>query len=93
LKLQEGRFGLDTSEKFFVTRVLKPWPRLLREVGDAPSLGTFEVRMDGALSNLTQLKMSLPMAVGWTGWPSEVLSHPKPFRDSKWHVPMQNSGW
>ena len=40
------------------------WNRLPREVGDAPSLETFKVRLDGALSNLILLKMSLLMAGG-----------------------------
>jgi len=38
-------------------RVVKPWNRLPREVVDAPSLETFKARLDGALSNLIQLKM------------------------------------
>ena len=33
-------------------RTVKHWHRLLREVVDAPSLETFKVRLDGALSNL-----------------------------------------
>jgi len=40
-------------------RVMKPWHRLLREAVDAPSLETFKARLDGALSNLMQLRMSL----------------------------------
>jgi len=40
-------------------RVVKHWHRLPREVVDAPSLETFKVRLDGALSNLIQVKMSL----------------------------------
>jgi len=40
------------------------WPRLPREVLDAPSLGTFKVRSDGALSNLIQLEMFLLTAGG-----------------------------
>ena len=48
-------------------RVVKPWHRLLREVGDAPSLETFQVRLDGALSTLSQLKMSL-LTAGGLGW-------------------------
>jgi len=32
-------------------RVVKHWHRLPREVVDAPSLGTFKLRLDGALSN------------------------------------------
>jgi len=45
-------------------RVLKPWPRLPREVGDAPFLEAFKARLDGALSNLGWLKMSLLTAGG-----------------------------
>jgi len=40
-------------------RVVKHWHRLPREVGEAPCLETFQVRLDGALSNLMWLKMSL----------------------------------
>jgi len=45
-------------------RVVKHWHRLPGEVVDAPSLGTFTARLDGALSNLIQLKMSLLAADG-----------------------------
>ncbi|KFM07501.1 hypothetical protein AS27_14702, partial [Aptenodytes forsteri] len=51
-KLKEGRFVLDIRKKFFTLRVVKHWNRLPREVVDAPSLETFKVRLDGALSNL-----------------------------------------
>ncbi|KFW67351.1 hypothetical protein AS28_07746, partial [Pygoscelis adeliae] len=51
-KLKGGRFRLDRRKKFFRLRVVKHWPRLPREVVDAPSLETFQVRLDGALSNL-----------------------------------------
>ncbi|KAK4821999.1 hypothetical protein QYF61_006613 [Mycteria americana] len=51
-KLKEGRFRLDIRKKFFMTRVVKHWNRLPREAVDAPSLETFKVRLDGALSNL-----------------------------------------
>ena len=50
-KLKEGRFRLDLRKKFFTLSVVKPWPRLSREVVDAPSLETFKVRFDGALRN------------------------------------------
>jgi len=51
-KLKEGRCRLDIRKKYFTMRVVKLWNRLPREVGDAPSLETFKVRLDGALSNL-----------------------------------------
>ncbi|KFM06499.1 hypothetical protein AS27_02635, partial [Aptenodytes forsteri] len=51
-KLKGGRFRLDIRKKFFTLRVVKHWNRLPREVVDAPSLETFTVRLDGALSNL-----------------------------------------
>ena len=51
-KLKEGKFRLDRRKKLFTMRVVKHWKRLPREVVDAPSLATFQVRLDGALSNL-----------------------------------------
>jgi len=39
--------------------MVKPWHRLPREVVDAPSLKTFKARLDGALSNLVWVEMSL----------------------------------
>ncbi|KFR02775.1 hypothetical protein Y956_06360, partial [Nipponia nippon] len=51
-KLKEGRFRLDIRKKFFTMRVVRQWNRLPREVVGAPSLETFKVRLDGALSNL-----------------------------------------
>jgi len=39
-------------KKFFTMSVMKHWNELPREVVDAPSLETFKVRLDGALSNL-----------------------------------------
>ncbi|KAK4824098.1 hypothetical protein QYF61_010618 [Mycteria americana] len=51
-KLKEGRFKLDIRKIFFTMRVMKHWHRLPRELVDAPSLETFKVRLDGALSNL-----------------------------------------
>jgi len=63
-KLREGRFRLDTRKKFFTMRVVKHWKRLPREVADAPSLENFKARLDGALSNLVWLKISLLTAGG-----------------------------
>ncbi|KFW65196.1 hypothetical protein AS28_11184, partial [Pygoscelis adeliae] len=51
-KLRGGRHRLDIRKKFFTLRVVKHWNRLPRDVVDAPSLETFKVRLDGALSNL-----------------------------------------
>jgi len=45
-------------------RVGKHWHRLPTEVVDAPSLETFKVRLDQALSNLMQLKSSLLIVGG-----------------------------
>ena len=45
-------------------KVVRHWNRLPREVVDDPSLETFKVRLDEALSNLIQLKMSLLIAGG-----------------------------
>jgi len=46
---------------------------------DAPSLESFKVRLDGALSNLIELKMSLLTAGGWVRWPLKVPSNPNHF--------------
>jgi len=40
-------------------RVAWHWKMLPREVVDSPSLEIFNIRLDGALSNLILLKMSL----------------------------------
>ncbi|KFP19464.1 hypothetical protein Z169_04658, partial [Egretta garzetta] len=51
-KLKQGIFRLDVRKKFFTMRVVKHWNRLPREAVEAPSLETFQARLDGALSNL-----------------------------------------
>ncbi|KFP53095.1 hypothetical protein N323_09273, partial [Cathartes aura] len=51
-KLKEGRFRLDIRKKFFTMRVVKHWNRLPREAVDAPSLETFQARLDRGLSTL-----------------------------------------
>ena len=54
--------------------MVRHWHRLPREVGDTPSLEPFQARLDGALSNLVWLKMSLLTAGGWAGWALQVPS-------------------
>lgn len=44
--------------------VVRHWNRLPIEVAYAPSLETFTARLDGALTNLIRLKMSLLLAEG-----------------------------
>ena len=63
-------------------RVAKPWPRFPREVVIAPSLETFKTRLDGAPSNLTQLKMSLLIAGGLVQTAFKAPFQPKPFYKS-----------
>jgi len=63
-KLKERRFRTDIRKKFFMMGVVKPWHRMPRMVGDAPSLETFRFRLDGALSSLIWLKRSLLIAGG-----------------------------
>jgi len=63
-KVKEGRLRLDTRKKFFRVRVVRHWQRLPRGMIDVPSLETFRARLDGALSNLIQLKLSLLTAGG-----------------------------
>ena len=51
-KLEESRFRLDISKKFFTVKVVRRWNRLPREAVDAPSLEAFKTKLHGALSNL-----------------------------------------
>ncbi|KFQ58890.1 hypothetical protein N334_01243, partial [Pelecanus crispus] len=51
-KLKKNRFRLDIRKKFFTMRVVKHWHRFPIEVVEAPSLATFQARLDGAVSTL-----------------------------------------
>jgi len=64
VKLKESTLRIDLRKKFYTMRVVKQWHRLPREVVDAPHLETFKVRLDGALRNLIEFKMSLLTAGG-----------------------------
>ncbi|KAK4811756.1 hypothetical protein QYF61_005324 [Mycteria americana] len=74
VKLNEGRFRLDIRKKF--------WNRLPREVVDVPSLETSKVKLDGALSNLIQLKMSLLIAGSFTIFSSNSFLFASDFASS-----------
>lgn len=50
-KLKDGRSRLDIMKTFFTMMFVKHCQRLPREVVRAPSLETFKVILDGALSN------------------------------------------
>jgi len=60
--------------------VVKPWPGLPREVVDAPSLETFQARLDGALSNLVEDVHGHCRGLGWMA--SKGPSQPKLSYDS-----------
>lgn len=52
LKLKENRFRLGIKKTHFAMKLVKHRSRLPRgQVEDAPSLETFKVRLDGALSS------------------------------------------
>jgi len=51
-------------KKFFTMRVMKHWNRMPREAVEAPSLETFNTRLEGALSNLAWWKVPLSLAGG-----------------------------
>jgi len=63
-------------------RIVKPWPRLSREVGDAPSLETIKAMLDWALSNLIKVTMSLFTAGGLVWVASNGPFHLQLFYDS-----------
>jgi len=75
-KLKEDRFRLDTRKKFFTMKAVKHWNNLSRETADTPSPTTCKVRLDGALSNLIQLKMPLLIAGGLDYMNLKVSSNP-----------------
>ncbi len=53
--MKQERFRLHKGKIIFMITTARHWNRLPREVVDALSLETFEVRLDQALSSLTYL--------------------------------------
>jgi len=62
--LKEGRVKLGIRKKFFTLSMVRHWHRLPREAVAAPSLEVFKARLDGALRDLVQWKVSQPMTGG-----------------------------
>ena len=73
-KLKVGRFKLDIRKKSFTVRLVRHWNRLPRDVVDAQSLETLNARLEGSLSNLICLWVSLFIAGELTTWPLNVTS-------------------
>ena len=67
LELEGGGFRLDIRKMSSTVRVARHWNRLLSGVVDAPSLGTFRVRLDQALGSLTYLCCPCALQGSWTG--------------------------
>jgi len=62
--------------------MVQAWLRLPREVVDAPSLEPSKARLDGALSNLSWVKMS-PLTAGGLGQTTfKAPFQPKPFYET-----------
>jgi len=51
-KLEESRFRLGITKKFFTVRVVRHWNKLLSESVDALTLEAFKPRLHEALRNL-----------------------------------------
>ena len=79
---------MDMRKKIFTVRVVRHWHRLPREVVDAPSLETPKVRLDGALSNLIYLWVSLFVAreLDW-------VTFKGPFQIKRFHDSMLTACW
>jgi len=67
----------------FYTGVGETLAQVAQEVGDAPSLETSKARLDGALSNLIKLKMSL-----LTAWGLDWMTFKGPFQSKLFYDSM-----
>jgi len=52
LQLHQGRCRLDIGKNVFTERVVRPWPRLPRAVGESPALKGFRNHVDVALGDM-----------------------------------------
>lgn len=59
--MKESGLSLDVRKKFLT---VKYWNRMHREVVDVTSLVVFKSKLDGALSSLSELMLSLPTDTG-----------------------------
>lgn len=53
---------MNIREKFVILSMVRHWHRLPKEAVDASSLEVFNTRLDGALRNLVQQEVSMPIA-------------------------------
>ena len=51
-KLEQRKLQLNPRKNFFPLRVTEPWPRLLREAVESPSLEIFQTHLDVVLCSL-----------------------------------------
>ena len=73
---------MDSRRKFFTQRVLTHWNRLPKEVVGAPSLETFQARLDVALGSLVWWLATLHIAGGLKLNDHCGPFQPRPFYDS-----------
>ncbi len=57
---------MDERKTFFTTGAVRHWHRLPREAVDAPFLGAFKAKLDGALDSLIWWVAAPPMRGGWS---------------------------
>jgi len=67
---------LEIGKNFFTERVVRPWPRLPRAVGESPSLEGFKHRVDVALGDMVEQAWW-----GGVGWLDLVISEVFPNLD------------
>ena len=56
---------MDIMKMFFEMMLVRHWNRLPRDEVDSTSLEAPNVRLDGAMSNLIEREVSVPIEEGW----------------------------